>query len=182
MTTKRRGDWMQTFTGETFWPLDPREEEIHVEDIAHALSNQCRFAGHCHEFYSVAQHSVLVSQVVPAASGIMLWGLFHDASEAYLVDLPRPIKRHSEIGRHYRAAERCLMDVICRRFGLRASEPTAVMWADDLLLATEKRDVMNGGGHKPWEHLPVPLSASIVPMGPKDSERLFLDRFAELSP
>ena len=84
---KRKGDWMQTHSGIQFWPLDPRPEDILIEDIAHALSNQCRFAGHCCFHYSVAQHSVLVSENVPAQDA--MWGLLHDAGEAYLVDLPR---------------------------------------------------------------------------------------------
>ena len=58
----RKGDWMQTFLGIQFWPMEPRVDEIQIEDIAHALSNQCRFAGHCSTFYSVAQHSVMVAR------------------------------------------------------------------------------------------------------------------------
>ena len=95
--SERVGDWIQTMSGVIFYPLDPRPEEIRIEDIAHALSHQCRFAGHCREFYSVAEHSVRVSRELPQE--FMLWGLLHDASEAYLVDLPRPIKRWSAMGR-----------------------------------------------------------------------------------
>ena len=87
----RKGDWIQTFTGRAFYVLDPRPEDVDIEDIAHALSMQCRFAGHCREFYSVAQHSVTASWLVPPEDA--LWGLLHDAAEAYVVDLPRPIKR-----------------------------------------------------------------------------------------
>ena len=61
----RKGDWMQTYTGRQFWPIDPRANEVHIEDIAHALSMMCRYNGHCRTFYSVAEHSVLVSQHVP---------------------------------------------------------------------------------------------------------------------
>src|SRR5690606_29748913 len=96
----RKGDWMQTFTGRRFWPLDPRPDEICIEDIAHALSMQCRYAGHCLSFYSVAEHSVLLSQHV--AEPFRRWALLHDASEAYLVDVPRPIKGDLS---NYRAVE-----------------------------------------------------------------------------
>lgn len=68
----RRGDWIQTFTGRRFWPLDPRPEDVCIEDIAHALSLKCRFGGHCTRFYSVAEHSVHVSNYVPAE--FALWG------------------------------------------------------------------------------------------------------------
>lgn len=87
---ERKGDWIQTYTGRQFWPLDPKPEEVCIEDIAHALSQQCRYAGHTIRFYSVAQHSVEIALRVPRAAA--LWGLLHDAAEAYLVDLPRPVK------------------------------------------------------------------------------------------
>jgi len=64
MDLQRNGDWIQTFSGLQFWPLDPRPDEINIEDIAHALSLQCRFGGHCNRFYSVADHSIHVSMLV----------------------------------------------------------------------------------------------------------------------
>ena len=81
----RIGDWMQTYTGERFWPLDPRIEDIHIRDISMALGKLCRYGGHTIFFYSVAEHSVLVSEYVPEEYA--LWGLLHDASEAYLSDI-----------------------------------------------------------------------------------------------
>ena len=70
--SERGGDWMQTYSGFQFWPLDPRPEEIHVIDIAHSLANQCRYAGHCREFYSVAQHSVLLKLPMAEARGFTM--------------------------------------------------------------------------------------------------------------
>src|ERR1039457_118422 len=83
-----------TFSGLRFWPLDPNPEKILIDDIAHALAHQCRFGGHASRFYSVAEHSVHVSRLCPPEDA--LWGLLHDASEAYLVDLPRPLKQLPE--------------------------------------------------------------------------------------
>lgn len=171
---------MQTFTGQQFWPIDPRVEEIHIEDIAHALSNQCRYAGHCKSFYSVAQHSVLVSHV--CLSEDALWGLMHDAAEAYLVDLPRPIKRHSALGIEYQAVEWRLMDTICKRFHLPVLEPKSVKLADDTLLVTEMRDLM-GVPPEVWLEAKTtsPLLMTIRPISPEAAEKDFLDRFADLT-
>lgn len=63
--SERIGDWMQVYSGKQFWPLDPRPEEIEIEDIAHSLANMCRFAGHSEKFYSVADHSHRVAEYVP---------------------------------------------------------------------------------------------------------------------
>ena len=174
----RVGDWIQTMTGVIFYPLDPRPEEIRIEDIAHALSHQCRFAGHCREFYSVAQHSVLVSQNVP--SGVALWGLMHDAAEAYLVDLPRPIKRFCEMGRLYREIEERLMGCICERFGMVPEMPEAVHHMDTVLLMTEKRDLMTPEP-KPWEDTARPLDLRIKPWLSVRAKHAFLNRFKMLA-
>lgn len=69
--TERAGDWMQTFTGRQFWPMDPRPEDLDILDIAHALSLLCRFGGHCQRFYSVAEHSVHVSTLATAPPCVM---------------------------------------------------------------------------------------------------------------
>jgi hypothetical protein len=174
----RNGDWMLTATGRQFWPLDPRPEEIHIEDIAHALAHQCRFGGHCRFFYSVAQHSVLVSHAVP--DRLSLWGLLHDAAEAYLVDLPRPIKRYSDLGYTYRVIEAQLMSAICRRFGLPIVEPSEVKRADDVLLMTEKRDVMPESQWE-WRETAEPLTERIVPWNPGIAREAFLCRFDEIA-
>ncbi len=87
---KRKGDWMQTCSGLKIWPMDPRPEEICLNDIAHALSMICRFSGHTKKFYSVAEHSVFVSHHVKSENAI--YGLLHDSSEAYISDIIRPVK------------------------------------------------------------------------------------------
>jgi hypothetical protein len=128
---KRRGDWIQTYSGIQFWPLDPREEDILIEDIAHALSMQCRFGGHCHRFYSVAEHCCHVSDRCPE---FPLWGLLHDAAEAYLTDVIRPIKPYLT---EYKGIEDHLMYHIANRFGLEHDMPYNVKVADLRILTTE---------------------------------------------
>lgn len=133
----RRGDWMQTYTGKKFWPLDPDPAEIDILDIAHALSNACRYAGHVMRFYSVAEHSVLVSMHVSDPN--QKWALLHDASEAYLVDMPRPVKRFLP---GYQEAETRLMAAICERFGLPPEMPDEVKDIDNRILVDEREVLM----------------------------------------
>lgn len=173
--TPRAGDWMQTFLGRQFWPLDARAEEVHVIDIAHSLSQQCRFAGHCNEFYSVAEHSVRVSLACDEEDA--LWGLLHDAAEAYLVDLPTPVKRSMAA---YTEIETRLQVVLSERFGLSVAMPASVKRADAVLLATEARDLMA----KPpadWFPMPPPQQEKIRPMTSKQAKDAFLTRFFLLS-
>src|ERR1039457_6405429 len=112
-----------TFSGLRFWPLAPNPDDILIADIAHALAHQCRFGGHAWKFYSVAKHSVHVSQLCPPEHA--LWGLLHDASEAYLVDLPRPLKLLPEFA-PYREAERRSQRAVAVRFGLPEEQPASV--------------------------------------------------------
>ena len=173
----RQSAWIQTYTGIPFWPLEPRPEEINIEDIAHALSNQCRYSGHCEEFYSVAEHSVRVSLVVPEQDA--LWGLLHDASEAYLVDLPSPLKHHSDMGHLYSEIEEHLMEVIQKRFGL-GEKPNSIKQADNILLFTEMRDLMKSSPVL-WTEACEPLEACIYPVSSKQAKQLFLQRFKQLT-
>lgn len=166
-----------TFTGRRFWPLQPKAEEVALQDIAHALSNICRFTGHTNHFYSVAQHSVLVSRTVPAE--FALWGLLHDASEAYLADISRPVKQQMPF---YQEAERRLEKVIASAFGLPWPMPAAVKEVDTRMLMTEKRDVLVC----PWDFSRVhvadcqPYDFRIVPYSPSRAEESFFNRWHEL--
>jgi hypothetical protein len=169
---------MLTYTGRSFWPMDPRPEDVSILDIAHALSNQCRFSGHTHEFYSVAEHSVRVSLIVPEPHE--LWGLLHDAAEAYLIDWPRPLKQNGLMGWLYRRAERRLMRVICQRFELGIEQPGCVTLADQILLATEQRDLFDKQSSMPVSS-DVLLPERIEPMNPAEAKAAFLERFQELT-
>jgi hypothetical protein len=177
----RKGDWILTFSGIEFWPIDPRLEDVCIEDIAHALSMQCRYSGHVSQFYSVAEHSIRVAELVPPED--QLWALLHDASEAYLVDLPRPIKRYTEIGRHYREAEDCLMAVICERFALHPDQPESVKRADQAMLCVEAKALLpNNSWWRKWESC---LIGTERPIGntvfPECAEAAFLALYASLA-
>lgn len=128
----RKGDWIQTFTGGQFWALDPREEEINLIDIAAALSKLCRYGGHCKRFYSVAEHCVLMARMV--RPDLRREALLHDASEAYLVDIPRPIK--GSLG-NYVEIEHGLMTVIARKYGFSWPVHAEVKAADNAMLHDE---------------------------------------------
>lgn len=130
--------WILTYTGRKFTPTAPNADEIDVIDITHALSNICRFTGHCKGFYSVAQHSVMVAEQIwelTADYAQAFAGLMHDASEAYLIDLARPIK-HSPAFRFYRETEKKIQAVIYEKFGV-DREPEIVKTIDDWMLHVE---------------------------------------------
>ena len=168
---RRDDNWILTYTGKQFWPTSPRPEDIDIEDIYHALSLTCRFAGHCHEFYSVAQHSVLVAQHVPHDD--FMWAMLHDASEAYLADVARPVKKSPEM-EGYRLIESRLMRCIAERFDLPWPMPCSVKVADLRALATERRDLMPRSSQK-WPCLEglSPFSERIEPLTPSESRIFF---------
>ena len=169
--------WLQTYSGRRFNPTKPNPEAIVLQDIAHALSMLCRFNGHCHHFYSVAQHSVLVSHICNGEDA--LWGLLHDASEAYLTDLPRPLKRSGKMD-SYIEFEHQMQKAVCKRFGLPEKEPYNVKRADTILLATEARDLMSPR-HPDWIQPTNPLPFKIEPWDPKQAEWEFLERFKQVT-
>lgn len=159
--------------------LDPQPEDIHIETIARALSKICRFNGQCNYFYSVAQHSIHVSGLC-YNSDEALYGLLHDASEAYLGDVVQPLKKQS-FYEGYREVEQQVQHAIFNRFGLRGSLPKAVKEADELMLATEKRDLFSPGVEEIWYPLPEPLTGRITAWLPYPAEKEFLRLFRAIS-
>lgn len=142
---ERKGEPIMTFTGRLFYPLDPRPEDIDIVDIAHALSQKVRYNGHCSEFYTVGAHSIQVAAECqrrwPDDPMRALWGLFHDAGEAYLPDIPRPFKS-GDIG-DLRGAEEAILKVASARLGLDGFVPPAeVLDVDDDMLCTEFNALM----------------------------------------
>ncbi len=168
--------WIQTYTGKQFFPLNPSPQDLDIRDIAHALSLQCRFNGHCLQFYSVAEHSVRVADWL--GGELQLWGLLHDAAEAYLGDVVRPLKGQLDT---YNEIETGLLRVVADHFGLSWPMPEEVAVADTRLLAAEARDIM-APPPAPWELMGLePLPVTIEPWSATEAERRFLDRYSELS-
>lgn len=180
MTTRPEKDWINTYMGKKFWPCDPHVDEIDIHDIAHALSMQCRFTGHVHRFYSVAEHSIRVSWKSDPKD--QLWGLLHDAAEAYLIDLARPVKHQPGMAA-YRDAEHKIMLAVRERFGLEGEQPVSVTLADHRMLITESHQLMNRhpDWFVNWPKLGEPYSdVRIAAWSPRNAERLFLNQFEML--
>lgn len=170
--------WLYTYSGVRFDVEDPRPENINIIDIAHALSLLCRYGGHSSRFYSVAEHSVLVSYLVPEEDALA--GLLHDATEAYVVDLPRGVK--NAIGYRYRMLEVAVWDAIVKQFGLASKLPESVKYADNAILLTEKKALMHpsvpewlvGMGYEE-------PNVEIVGFTSRVAEAMFLQRFKQLT-
>jgi hypothetical protein len=169
---KRKGDWMQTYSGRQFWPLDPRPEDIHIEDIAAALSKMCRYSGHCLQFYSVAEHCVHAANAAPR--GMALTALLHDASEAYLCDIIRPIKSSLT---NYLDIERRLEGVIAARFNTHFPMPEEVRKIDQALLHVEMLQIM-APPPAPWHAITEPpLDIELQCWEPNFAKAMFMDTF-----
>lgn len=180
--TERQGEYIQAHSGQHVYPLYPAVGDFNIKDIAHALSNLCRFNGHCSEFYSVAQHSVMVSMYLP--DELQMWGLLHDAAEAYIGDLPRPLKRHGRLGDAFVDAENVLLACIAEAFKLSWPMPEAVHQADLWMLCAEGRDLM---GNPEWVqeyrarvHPPLEPVPTIDAWPPAQAEVTFLLQYYAL--
>jgi len=176
------GPFLQTVSGRWVNPSDPDRAQLDAGDIGRALSNQCRFGGHCRVFYSVAQHSVIVSGLVEQRGGDVedvFAALMHDAAEAYLGDMPHPLKHRSALGAAFREAEDRLEHAIRERFAIRPDVPE-IKRADRALLATERRAFSAEAWH--WPELEgveaVELELSAWP--PDRAADEFAKRYAEL--
>jgi len=167
---------IQTVSGKIFDFENPTPDMVCIEDIAHSLAYLCRFTGHSSEFYSVAHHSVLVSEILPP--NLQLVGLLHDAAETYVGDVSRPLKAMLP---EYEVIEARVWRVIALKFGLPEDLPWQVKQADNVLLVTEKRDLMveTDRTRESWAGF-----AAVKPL-PKKLERwtswmakkIFLERF-----
>ncbi len=200
-----RGYNMMTATGKPYWPMDPRPEDVRIEDIARHLSRICRFngalkegdgfwqtwrflwffrrrtyVGNKFEIYSVAQHAVLVCDHVEDPE-LKLSALLHDSSEAYCHDIIKPIK--PSLGPAYAQLEHKNADTICDRFGLKrgAFEHDLIKAADYRAVLTERRDLLEPDSDVDWGTPDAdPWPEKIVPLLPSAAYRLFMDRFNEL--
>jgi uncharacterized protein len=171
-----RGDWMQLHSGAKFYPLDPRPEEIDPIDIAHALSLLCRYGGHVDRFYSVAEHCVLMSGWVDPENALA--ALLHDATEAYVCDVPRPLKRQLP---GYREIEDRVWFAIAYHFKVDLAIPPQVKEADNRILLTE-RDAMMPNTRYSWSQDGMePLPVKVTGWEPRYAERQYLNRLRELT-
>lgn len=153
-------------------------EDLGIQEVVTLeTSTKTYFAEGFGSHNSVAQHSVLVSYICDSEDA--LWGLLHDASEAYLVDVPRPLKRSGKF-QAYIDFETVMQEAVCRRFALPFEEPPTVKWADKILLATEARDLMSPL-HSDWEQSIEPLPFKIEPWDHNKAKDMFMKRFFELS-
>jgi 5'-nucleotidase len=176
------GPYLQTVSGRWVNPFDPDPEQFDAGDIARALANQCRFGGHSRVFYSVAQHCVIVSRVVEERGGDVedvFAALMHDASEAYLGDMPHPLKHRSELGAAFRDAEAQLEAAIRDRFNIKADVPE-VKRVDRALLATERRAFSAEAWHWPELEDVEPLNLELTAWSPDQAADEFTARYAEL--
>lgn len=207
MGVENEGLWIQTYTGRRFEPEKFTAADVDIRDVAHALSNVCRFGGHCREFYSVAQHCVLASYYVElrwpdddATPGVvrrdvrlaaMQAALLHDAAEAYLGDIPSPLKRLAEKLCNY---EYGIIAAVNQRFGLdvmlrgphgqRIRE--AVREVDRRLLETERGLHLTTKLPWAWDangQRPAPLEFAEedrTPWSPREAEQHYLERFVQV--
>lgn len=162
--------YISTFKGNRFFPAEPRIDGIDIEDIAHGLAYQCRFNGQTSAFYSVAQHSLMVAELVPPA--LHRAALLHDAAEAYLGDMVKPLKA---LVPDFSRIEAGVTELIAHAFGVDFSDYHTIKHADLVALATEKRDLMPNST-EPWSYLAgiAPLPAAIQPMDPQQAKVAFL--------
>lgn len=153
----------------------PDPDVLAIEDIARGLSNTCRFAGQCEQFYSVAQHSLHVSEIV--SDDFALEALLHDATEGFAHDVTSPLKR---LLPDYRVIEQRLDAAVRERFGLPPMMSAQVAHADAIMLSTEWRDVKRRDRRVLGHAAPPPLDIVIRPWTPEVAFILFMSRFEEL--
>ncbi|CAH0154475.1 phosphohydrolase [Pseudomonas mediterranea] len=168
--------WILTHSGRQFDLANPTAAMISPLDIAHALSNLCRFNGHTRTHYSVAQHSMIVSSLVP--DEFKLVALLHDATEAYIGDMTRPLKT---LMPGFRIAEAAIWQAVCERFNLDPILPESVVRADLIALATERRDLMPNHPAE-WECLRgiPPMYEAIIPLSAPEAYMQYFSYLMEL--
>ena len=165
---------ISTWDGQFFDYNNPEKYDYDIETIAHSLSNLCRYGGHSNRFYSVAEHSILVSEVVPPE--LALCGLLHDASEAFVGDMPSPLKA---MCKSYRTIEERVQKSIADKFGLPYPFPHEVHVADKMLYKAEREQIAPVQDNIWYTDIPA---ADVYIRGyvPNKAAKLFMDRYEEL--
>lgn len=176
---ERKGGSIQTHTGTIFYPLDPRIEEISIEDVSHGLSHKARFTGHTRKLYVTAEHSVRVSLHLCSLGASLMEqyvGLHHDDTDAYLPDVPTPLKILPEF-KWFRDLEHHMQDLCFQKFGCVVDDYSVIKNSDIVLLLTEKRDLMperNSNWNHKYTQMPIPLPYQIEPWEPAYAKYMYL--------
>lgn len=172
--------WIETYTGQQFHFANPQPSEIHIEDIAHALSLLCRYNGHTKRFYSVAEHSILISQwlLFNGYEDLALTGLLHDGAEAYIGDMPRPIKVTMP---EFKRLEERIDRAVSLRFGTAYPFPPIVKELDTRILVDERKQVMNPSPNKWGTDDLEGISVEMDLWQPQDVEKIFLYTYRMLT-
>jgi len=169
---------ISVYDGEYFDLLEPDRSVYSVETIAHALAHLCRYTGHVNRFYSVAEHSVLVSLAVPKK--FALEGLFHDASEAFLGDVSSPLKK---LLPEYKVIEERVMSSIAAKFNLSPWRLNSleIHQADKRMYHAERQEIAPGKDML-W-HTELRATRSVKPVGLSsyEAKQAFLNRYEELT-
>lgn len=169
---------MHLYSGRTYYPCDPHPDEIEIEDIAHALSNICRFSGHSLRFLSVAEHSYHCSLIVPQEHA--LEALLHDSAEAYLGDVIRPLKLLSEFAAFYKPLEVQNERAIAERFGLNYPWPASVKRADEAMVALELQQNIAATDKGSLHDCSEIANVELLYLDPLSARQLFMWRFVSL--
>lgn len=179
-TFDRERGWMGTFHGGKFFPLDPRDADVNIKDIAHGLAMTCRYGGQCKRFYSVAEHCVHVSNMVDPKYA--LHGLLHDSAEAWLGDMPRPLKHQPEM-KAFRDAEAAVEIVVARALGLVWTPEihAAVKEIDNRILADEVLQLQPVPDMYKDVLEQKPLGITLHCWNPEHAEHIFMVRYLELT-
>ncbi len=170
-------NWVELSEGTKFYPFDPSPEMVKIEEIAHSLSGQVRFNGHIIPSYTVAQHSVWCSRIVPA--GFELEALLHDATEMIIGDIPSPVKEGLPF---LKGLENMIWrEAIAPAFGLPEKISPEVKHADFQMLLLEKQQLCEKHGND-WGLPAMPLpDIKLLSLSRAESKELFLSRFRELT-
>lgn len=175
MIDLNQSSFMTTYTGRKFYLFAPRVEDVDIQDIAHALGMLCRFTGHCRRFYSVAQHCWHASHLLRPE--LALEALLHDAAEAYINDLSRPLKHHPNI-QGYVDTEHAIEKVIAERFRIVYPMSPEVKDVDNRMVCTEARQLM---AEHAWTEGHPRFELGVLPWwGPEEATLQYLDRFHAL--
>ena len=180
-TKYKAAEFIETYTGRAFYPLKPTMDALSIIDIAHALSNQCRYAGHVQWFYSVAQHCCLLAKWLSEHGGTpldCLQILMHDAPEAYLVDIPRPVKQHMP---QYRLWDHEINEVIREWMGWKKLPMLAIQDELDSRIIVDERAALMSRSGLTWGHHGDPIGIEITNWTPAEAEQTFLMMYAAYS-